>query len=233
MGEGGVPLLCLPPAPHTGAYFESVLTHLAESRTVIAVDYPGYGGSDRLLEPATIQAYAKRIAACFDDVSELDLLGFHTGNLVAAEIAKGLHETIRKAVMIDVPCFDKDTRVKYAAGLSDGDMFTSIKTSFEKSVLNRDGSMSEERALTLWGESLRSGTHKNDAFRAAFNYDCTAEFQHIDIPITMIATKSSLLNPTREAAKLIPHAVLVEALHIVAPVFEAHIEEITRLILEA
>ena len=89
-GDEKPPLLCLHPSPYSGAYFETVMPLLNDGRRVIAADYPGYGGSYRLDQPPSIADYAQaNIDSVLADESgeQLDLLGFHSGCLVAAEIA--------------------------------------------------------------------------------------------------------------------------------------------------
>ena len=107
-GEG-TPLVLLPPAPHTGQFFAPMLPHLDGFQTLL-VDYPGYGGSSPMPKPS-IEAYAGQVAPHLPE--NCWLMGFHTGNLVAAEVSK--HAKIAGIVMIDVPYFTPETRATYAA----------------------------------------------------------------------------------------------------------------------
>ena len=106
------PLVCLHPAPSSGLYFTTVMPLLNENRRVIAPDYPGYGGSDAVTTPPAIADYA---GAMLDVAAELvtgrsvDLLGFHTGCLVAVEMALAAPERVRRIVLCDVPYFTADS----------------------------------------------------------------------------------------------------------------------------
>jgi|SaaInlStandDraft_1057018.scaffolds.fasta_scaffold81773_1 pimeloyl-ACP methyl ester carboxylesterase len=226
------PLLCLPPAPHSGSFFESVMPKLNQDRGVVAIDYPGYGGSDRG-KAISIQAYAKALNSLMEAIGPVDLLGFHTGSLVAAEIVKLHTEQVGRVVMVDVPFFKEETRQSYISNLPQDVAPESVQESFEKSVINRSVAISKTRAFELWVEGLRSGAFKQDAFRAAFAYDAQAEFSRINNKISIIATQSDLLESSREAAKSIPQASLVEYPDISAPVFEAQTEVIAEAILAA
>jgi pimeloyl-ACP methyl ester carboxylesterase len=104
----GTPLVLLPPAPHDGTFFDTLTPQLTGVR-VLRPDYPDYGGSDAIDAPS-IRAYAEALAPHIPD--EAVLVGFHTGNLVAAELAK--LSPPRGIVMIDIPYFDADTRAAYA-----------------------------------------------------------------------------------------------------------------------
>ena len=95
--DAGQPtLLCLPPSPHTGAFYGSIMPLLNADRRVVAIDYPGYGGSDRI-EDVSIAGYATALFAMVDRFGPVDVLGFHTGNLVMAEIMAAQPDKVRKA----------------------------------------------------------------------------------------------------------------------------------------
>lgn len=222
----GMPCLFLPPAPHTGAYFEALIPHL-DGLQMIAVDYPGYGGSDRAGDPA-IETYAASIAPHVP--GEAVLVGFHTGNLVAAEIAR--QTDVAGIVMIDVPWFDAETRAAYAQKLPGTRLPTPVRGSFVKAVDGRHESVGEGRAFHLWVETLRSGAFQSDAFRAAFAYDPIVGLSDLSCPVEMIATHSGLLEPTRQAAAAIG-ASLTERMDVGAPVFEAHAKEMAASIAKA
>ncbi|GLQ19582.1 alpha/beta fold hydrolase [Algimonas porphyrae] len=222
----GQPCLFLPPAPHSGAYFEALIPHLHDLK-MIAVDYPGYGGSDRQGEPA-IEAYAAAIAPHVPN--DAVLVGFHTGNLVAAEIAR--RSDVSGIVMIDIPWFDAQTRAAYARKLPGTRLPTPVRGSYVKAVDGRHESVSELRAFHLWVETLRSGAHQSDAFRAAFAYDPHAGLANLPCPVRIIATRSGLLEPSRAAASAIDVS-LTERMDVSAPVFEAHAREMAAAIGEA
>ena len=155
----------------------------------VALTYPGYGDRPAIAQPS-IEAYA---AALIPDVPKGSVLvGFHTGNLVAAEIAK--RTLITQIILIDIPYFDQETRETYAAKLSD--------------------------------------EPKNDAFRAAFAYDPATGLSDLSCPLTIIATQSSLFEPTRAAARALG-ASLTERMDVTAPVFETHPKEMAAEITKA
>jgi len=224
-GEGA-PLILLPPAPHTGAYFDTIAQYLTGFE-IMSVDYPGYGGSDRIETPS-IRGYAAALSPYVPE--NAILVGFHTGNLVAAEIARRL--SVKTIIMIDVPFFDAETRQSYASKLSDVGFPTSVEDTFSKAVAQRDESVSESRAFDLWTEGLRSGAYRLDAFRAAFDYDSVSGLLGLTCPVHLIATQSSLLEPTRLAAATMGVS-LTERIDITAPVFEKHPQEMAAAIQDA
>lgn len=225
-------LILLPPSPNTSVYYEKIISLLAQHHHVFAIDYPGFGGSDRIENPS-IAGYAKAVAPLAEKYTPVSLSGFHTGALVANEVALLFPKLVRKLVLVDVPYFDASTRHKYAASFAATDLPSPIEASFKKSVTDRHESLSEDRAFKIWVESLRSGRYQNDAFRAAFAYDCDAQFAKLAHPLTVIATTSGLLEPSRKTAEYVTQADLVEMLDITAPAFEAHSAKLAPAILAA
>ena len=225
-------LILLPPSPNTSVSYEKIIPLLAKQHHIIAIDYPGFGGSDRIDEPS-IENYAKAVAQLAEKYAPVSLFGFHTGALVTNAFALLFPKLVRKLVLVDVPYFDATTRAKYAASFAATELPSPIEASFKKKVTDRHESLSEDRAFKIWVESLRSGRYQNDAFRAAFAYNPEAQFAKLEHPLTVIATTSSLLEPSRKAAQSVEHAEYVELLEITAPVFEAHSDTLAPAILAA
>ena len=117
------PLLCLHAMPYSGLHFATLAPLLADRRQVICPDYPGYGGSDALPGAPTIPIYA---GAVLDMIAALELsgpvnvLGFHTGCLVAAEMALQSPTMIGRLVLIDVPFFEPEIRAQRLSAVEIG-----------------------------------------------------------------------------------------------------------------
>lgn len=236
MGEGD-PLILLPPSPHSGLYYETVMPYLAGRFRVIAPDYPGFGGSDNLIGEASIEGYAQSLLPLLGMNDSAHLAGFHTGNLVAAELARRQPEKINQLVMIDVPYFDAETRASLNKRMGKhADLPLSIndlQEGFDKNVTARINELDHERAYHIWAESLRAGTFANSAFHAAFTYNCEDRLKALKRHVTVIATTSGLLEPTRAAAQILPQARFTERLDIQGAVFDKHAEDIAAAICQA
>lgn len=221
------PLVCLHPAPYGGGYFETAMPLLAAGRRVIAPDYPGYGNSYRLEEPPSIGDYAQAVidSVLADETAErVDLLGFHSGCLVAAEIAVRAPQRIRHLVLIDAPYFDRDTQRKFydqvAAPMALSRDLDCLAKAWDFNVSSREDIVPLDRALDMFVDNLSSGTRDYFCFHAAFTYDCAGRFAQIAVPCTFVATQSPLEAATRAAAAAVPHASLIDEPSIRTSVFE-------------
>ena len=232
------PLLCLHPGPSSGLYFSNVMPLLNQGRRVIAPDYPGYGGSDPLDTPPDIGDYAQAMLQAFTQESSMDVLGFHTGCLVATEMALMEPTKINRLILIDIPYFTEEKQTGLREKMSqplplDTDL-SCLTKAWDFNVTSRLGQVSLDRAFELFTENLRAGTKDFYGFRAAFSYDCAARFAELTTTTDIIATKSGLLEATHHAAEQVTHARLTQAEEITTAVFESSaplIAEIVRSIL--
>lgn len=102
-----LPLVCLHQSPKSSREFLNLMKYLGDDRTVIAIDSPGHGESDLPTSQgdATISTYAQSAWAALDalQINKVDLLGNHTGSLVAAEMATQCPARVRRIIMISAP----------------------------------------------------------------------------------------------------------------------------------
>jgi len=227
------PLLCLHPAPYSGAWFTTVMPLLNEGRAVIAPDYPGYGGSAAPGKEPTIDDYAGAMLDLLDDlpIARVDVIGFHTGCLVGAEMSLASADRIRRLILIDVPYFTgEERRELYAQAVTprkfDADV-AGLTDEWERNVEQRLDAMPFDRAFELFVESLRAGDRSHWAFHAAFTYPSDERFSELTKPVRVIATRSGLLDATLAASRALPNATLIKRTDITRAVFEEGAERIS------
>lgn len=86
----GVPLILLHQAPVSARQYEPVYPRLAaRGIRAIGIDMPGFGFSDPTPFVPAVEDYAKAIPAVLDalGIARANILGHHTGALVATEVA--------------------------------------------------------------------------------------------------------------------------------------------------
>ncbi len=96
------PLLCFHMSPWSGSYFEPLLHELGTDRLAVAADTPGYGNSDPLPDPPTIEDYAVAMADVLDEleIDKVDLLGDRTGAKIALELAVRQKQRVAGLVLV-------------------------------------------------------------------------------------------------------------------------------------
>jgi pimeloyl-ACP methyl ester carboxylesterase len=214
-------LYCLHPAPFSGLAFTSIMPFLAQGRRVIAPDFPGHGGSDIFKPDASIGEYSAAMLAVVADLSgetPIDLMGFHTGNLVAVEMTGEDSDRVRKLALVDVPAFEPDVRKKLLSTAVKPFEITPdldcLAAAWDLGMTKRLESQGPDRSFEMFTEQLRHGKDMNAAFHGAFCYDVEGRLSSLSCPSLILATQSGLLETTRRAASLMPSARLVERLDI-------------------
>ena len=111
------PLICIHPGPLSGRVFRALLPDLGQDRSVYAPDLPGCGESDASESPSAIADYAAAVGDLLDTLRlrQVDVLGYQTGSLVAAELALARPEQVRRVIFAGLPVFDARERETYNA----------------------------------------------------------------------------------------------------------------------
>ncbi len=207
-GSGDRLVVALPPVPYSGRYFEPLAQALGESSGLMLLcpDPPGYGHSDGFEHIPSIDDYAGVIADVINagDASKVEILGFHTGALIAMAIAAGDMAPVSKLHLIDVPAFDETTRVnladKQAPARPPAKALQALEPLWRFNVERHDEKITAERALDLFVDDLGSGVLQPRGFIAAFSCDAFALADRLTCDIHLVATQSMLAEPTRALA---------------------------------
>jgi len=101
-GGEGTPVVLLHQAPLNAQQFDAVFAPLAaRGLRAIAIDLPGYGQSDPPDFVPTIADYAAAVPAVLDrlGLASADLLGHHTGALVATEVTLAHPDRVGRLIL--------------------------------------------------------------------------------------------------------------------------------------
>ncbi len=220
-------LICLAPSPFSGVAYSTLAPLLASERRVVAIDYPGYGLSDPCDKAPLIEDYAKAVAAVIEALSAdepVDLLGFHTGCLVAVETSLLFTERVKRMLLVDVPFFEPAKQEELLAKTPLESELSSellgLNKAWDFCVAKRLEHIPLPRAYDMFLDYISAGQASNAAFRAAFQYSCEAQFSKVSTPCWVIATSSGLFEPSRATAEVIQNAELVELTEITVAVLE-------------
>lgn len=218
--------------PYSGLLFETVAQFRPAGAQLIAVDLPGYGQSEPLAAEPTIDAYAQAVACVVAELSvpRVELVGFHTGCLVALALGQLLPGQVQRINLIDAPAYDAATRNKYLNETPPrrelGQTFDSLESIWQFNIGRHGDALPVARGLALMLEDLKSGADQPLGFRAAFSYDALAVAPSIAQPVRVVGTDSPLLEPTRALAEVLPDAKFEHWPDARSPVFERNAERI-------
>ncbi len=214
-------LVCFHTSPLSGVEFRLFQNRLATNRVVLCPDTPGFGGSDAPPRVPVIPDYAAAMADMLEDAGygpmgrgPVDLLGTHTGTLIATELAGARPDLVRQVVLSSIALFSDaqraEMRTRYGGPqplLTDGSF---VPKAFQESVISGHEDQSAERRLEFFAERLRAGTKSWYGPEASLSYDPIPRLKTMAQPVLFLVVKDILAQNTRDAAALVPNGKLTD-----------------------
>ena len=232
------PLVCFHMSPMSSHTFERFADRMAaRGRGVIAIDTPGFGMSDAPAEAPAIADYARGMIAAIDalDIAgPVDLMGYHTGSMIACELAATRPERVRRLVLVAAPIFTDDERAALIAHYqeepvtADGAHLLKIWRGFHHHFAKAGAPLAQiadafpERLLgrdtAWWGHA------------AAFGFASDLRLPQIAQPILVLQPGDDLEAETRRAAPLLRNGRIAELPDWGHGFLDLHTEAAARLI---
>jgi len=160
-------LICLHPAPFDGSYFAEFAQHFDGKQDVWAPDYPGYGRSDPPAQLPSIDDYARALLSASEGQlpgaaeNPPHLLGFHTGCLVACEMAIQAPGRIGDLILIDVPYFTgTEQQEKYRENYDGSQQSQGFGATFSYPCAEKLPQVMARTLLIASGSALNGPTHQ-------------------------------------------------------------------------
>ena len=237
-------LVCFPPNPFSGNYYRQLMASLALDRTVVALDYPGLGQSD----PSTTWRTVGDLAEIMIDAIEsarltdeqhqsIDVCGYHTGAMVAAEVAIRRPDLVRRVILIGVPYFadpaENDAELQNV--MQDRPLPTelaALESSWRFTMTDRHPDVVLERAYNNFLESAAAWRARAPVYRALHGYAAADRAVLVTQPALVLNPHGGLKTHTRAYAQLIQDVSLVELPHLSYGVFDVAPEQIANIMLE-
>jgi pimeloyl-ACP methyl ester carboxylesterase len=201
--EEGTPLLCLHKSPLSGRMFQRFLALAGRDRSVYAPDLPGFGDSDPPTSRPAIVDYAAAVGDFLDTMRfrQIDLLGYHTGSLVAAELAVTRPKQVRRLVLISVPLLTEPERE------ADG---SHLAAEWQRIADAYGAAGSPELVMGTFVEKLRNGVHPSWLTYAALQYAVRERLGLITQQVLLLRPRDELWDATLRAREVLPKARCVD-----------------------
>lgn len=227
------PLILFHPVPYSGDYFHSFMRLMAHDRMVIAIDTPGYGDSAAPGELPTIQDYAKSASAALDALgirgergSSVDVLGYHTGSLIAIELAVQQPKLVRRLVLAGLPFYAGEEREKAykrnAVPETINDDGSHLKSKWEFSSIAVPSGLPLARAQDHFNDSMQCYPNCWKAYHAVFSYESDKRIPLLSQPVMLITVAGILKAETEAAGPLFRNAKIIHFAEITYGGFDLH-----------
>ena len=236
------PLVCLHPNPYSGYFFDEFARVMASDRIVLCPDTPGYGSSTRPPAPVSATDYALAVADALlalgygeGAAGSVDVLGFHTGAVLAAELGIERPSLVNRVMLVGLPFHpdpteQRDLRTRMTAPKAYMEEAGALGRDWEAYVAWQGDRLSMARLLSLFAEQLRAGAEVWWAYDAVYSWPGAERLAQLRRPTLLLAEGEVLYGPTVAAAAYVPEATLWEHPEISVPAFNHYYRELADLV---
>jgi pimeloyl-ACP methyl ester carboxylesterase len=205
------PLICFHQSPSSSHIFETFIAAITHDRAVYAVDTPGFGHSDPPPFQPEISDYAGAMLDFIDrlDYPQLDLLGYHTGALIATEVALARPEKIRKMVLVGLAAFNPEEQAQLSdkpfplPPKADG---SHLPEEWARSLFWRGQGQTMEMLWQNFCYKIKAGEKAWWGARAAIFYPSLERFSLLTQPVLAVRPKDDLWEISLRAKAVLAHA---------------------------
>lgn len=237
---GRLPLVCFHATAYSSHTFEPLMAAAVGRRQIIAIDAPGYGGSAAPPAPIDIAGYADAMAAAIRARCDgpVELLGYHTGAYVAAQLALDAPALVAKLVLIGIPYFEALDRDAWRAKLTARHQLTADLAQFDERwdylvTKPHAAGLPLKRAFANFIAELCAWPDGWWAHEAMFAWDSARNLPRVTQPTLVINPGGHLAPASRAAAALMPAAMVVELPDLEGAIFDSAPERILQVIDDA
>lgn len=216
------PVLLLHQNPSSSFEYEPLLRELAKDRRVIALDTPGYGNSDGPPEPLSMEGYATAMAQSLEAVglgkdNPFDVYGFHTGSLLAIEMALARPDAVRQIALTGIPMRSAAERAELLAKAKQPLVLdeqgtvavNQAKQLWDYVVAQRTPGIPLAHQAALWIDKFRAFDKSSWAYVGVWGYDYE-RLKRVTQPALLIQPDEAINDVSLAASRLIPDSTVAQ-----------------------
>jgi pimeloyl-ACP methyl ester carboxylesterase len=212
------PLVCFHMSPMSSRTFDPFIDRIAASgRAAVAIDTPGFGMSDAPATPPSIADYATAMASAMDALGitgPVDVMGYHTGSMIACELAATRPGLVRRLVCVSTPIFSEKERAELAAHYgpeevrADGEHVLHAWRRFHHHFSAAGASL--DQIADAFPERLAARENGWWGHAAAFAFAPDMRLGEVAQPLLVLKPSDDLEEHTRRAAPLVRNGRIVD-----------------------
>lgn len=219
------PVICFHQTPNSSQIYVEFMAELARDRIVYAVDIPGLGESDLPENPPEICDYATAMREFIEakDLGKVDLVGYHTGASVAAELALRHSEQVGGLMLVGLALFNAGERKGFfdqpwpkPAQANGGHLQPSWQSSFKW----RGAGQSDASVKRTFVQKTSAGETAWWGARAVMRHDLAATLKSLKSPYFVVNSSDDLVKITPRLADIRPDIKIVSKTEFGFGIFE-------------
>jgi pimeloyl-ACP methyl ester carboxylesterase len=210
-----VTLVCVHRCQSSSRVFRPFIEQIGRDRPIYAPDLPGCGESDPPPPKPAIEDYAAALADFLDQMRfrQVDVLGQHTGSLIAAELAIARPEIVRRLMLVGVPILSAEERATWArsvAPLAQAPDGSHLLTEWQRTVRSQDPAVSLSDAAEDFSIKLHNGPNVWWLPNAALGYAASERLPLIAQSVLLVRTRDHLWDASPRVQPWIRHLKMLD-----------------------
>ncbi|MBM3505967.1 MAG: alpha/beta hydrolase [Alphaproteobacteria bacterium] len=212
------PLVCFHLSPSSARMYEPFIAEMGRDRLAVAVDTPGYGGSDAPPRPPdSLGEYSAALGDLLDalKLESVDLFGAHTGSRLAVELAHQRPKQIHRLILFGAAVYTEAERAAQQRTYVETPRDTAITGAY---LARRwDGwcswrwpGVSDAMVLRSYVASLDNFERSWWAHNTVFRHDMGARLKALAQETMVLCCKDDIYEPTQRAKDWINRGRYVE-----------------------
>lgn len=234
---GKIPLVCFPPTASSGAYFQEFMLEMGKDRTVIAIDSPGYGLSDSPPKPTSIKEMALSAADVLDTLgfgkrSQVDVVGWHTGEFLAVEIAVERPDMVRRAILPELPWHPPEYQARMYDELikpfeTDEEVREYAMQRWDYWVTRRPEGISLDRGIEYFVDYMQAGRNYWWAYHSVWTGESDKRVGQIEQPVLVFNFHPEKGAP--EGIEFVKNATVIETPDLADRIFHKNVGRVAAI----
>ncbi len=234
-------LVLLHQNPSSSVEYEHLVEAMAADRQVVAFDTPGSGMSDWPPAPMDMTGYAQAFSDGIRNLGlaaerPVDVFGFHTGTLLAAELAIAEPARVGRVVLSGIPYRTEEERRERIAQIDAGPKLTEDGAEILEMqamqwkfiVENRDPRVPLRRAARLYMEKAKVMDQYWWPYRGVWTYPFAERFPMVKQPVLILQPEEALAAYSERAGELLPDSRFILLEGVERDVFDVAVEDFAR-----
>lgn len=224
-------LVLLHQTPSSTLEYRHLIEAMAADRRVVAFDTPGYGMSDPPPTPLGIAGYAAAFAdgiAALDLAGPLDLYGFHTGTLLAIELALAAPARVGRLALSGIPFRTPAERAERLAACratkeptDDGaEIFERLRALWGRTVTQRVRGIPIERAAAVFADRAKPLHRFWWTYDGVWSYEPEERLKLVAQPVLVAQPDEEIRQQSLDATALFPRATVTLLPGLTRDIFE-------------
>jgi pimeloyl-ACP methyl ester carboxylesterase len=201
-------LVCVHRCPLSSRVLRPFIEEIGRDRSVYAPDLPGCGESDPPPPKPSIADYAAALTDFLDQMRfrQVDVLGHHTGSLVAAELAIARPDVVRRLMFVGLPILSGEERAVWArsvtplAAAADGGH---LQVDWQRTIASQDPAVRLEATAEDFAIKLHNGPNFWWMPYAALGFAAGERLPLVRQPVLLVRTKDHLWDASLRARALL------------------------------